>query len=735
MNDTNRHIFAADKVYIPGTRIIAYILIAVIHVTFYTMKSVSPSSLSRLHNCGGNGNGGINSAGSSSTGSNHNFGKNTPTKRPLLPITTPNHNSSNNNHRHHTNSVRLRSPKGSSPFLKRSNTLSWLQRIYRILPRHKASSPSSFVIYTALLSLLSYAAYITLQERIISAPVVSTTTMIDTNDNDTNHFSTSVIPTGTSTTITNIGGTTVASFDSTLHHVIPKSIYVPKSSNPIPVIYIGRSNWQSHISTNDNDEHDDDILLDALQRSAYTKVMTAFLYSSNNITHPMHLLYQQQYHDMSSLDRTKPFIFVVDWSALLRDCHILQRIVHHILQPTNYGTSEQYPTTLHNNVYMLLLDASASSQPVMCHDSVVLKQLIPNSYQNIRLAKRSIITNRRYNFTKQWIESGTLISNPIITTVNDRNTPNHILHWSGYGSQPFVQLLDIAVNDFTDRSLKRGWQRRRHRHHRYSEQAHNIHNRPIDVTHYWKSVTSKSPSFAKDEHQYYYNRLRQTVQLQINTTRQVMMKHLYSLSKSSKHIEQQQSQETDTSSRWVEFVGIDTQVEFVPSHSSSDGPDNKSNSNDPEAEETDESLAHSSVHVAVLASSKIVVVTQADEYEDHDTRLFEALASGAMVLCDTMMAPPLGLVHKTNIVFFDSPSKLDQYIQYYLNPKNDIQRQEIARHGVEYALGRHRSWHVLEALLFGKALTRTDKHPLMEYGPTIRTSSTKNERPLLISLK
>ena len=79
-----------------------------------------------------------------------------------------------------------------------------------------------------------------------------------------------------------------------------------------------------------------------------------------------------------------------------------------------------------------------------------------------------------------------------------------------------------------------------------------------------------------------------------------------------------------------------------------------------------------------------------------------------------MIAAPSGLVHCRNWIntFYTIPLV----------------------HGVEYALGRHRSWHVLEALLFGKALTRTDKYPLTDTGPKIRKSSVNNMNPVLIPL-
>lgn len=107
-----------------------------------------------------------------------------------------------------------------------------------------------------------------------------------------------------------------------------------------------------------------------------------------------------------------------------------------------------------------------------------------------------------------------------------------------------------------------------------------------------------------------------------------------------------------------------------------------------------------------LLSSKIVVVAQRDEWEDH-YRLMESLASGALVMTDPMLAAPAGLKNKTNVIVYDSPENLKQLIKYYL--KNDEKRRAIAKKGYQLALGRHRSWHRLEEILFGKPLTHVDK--------------------------
>ena len=56
-------------------------------------------------------------------------------------------------------------------------------------------------------------------------------------------------------------------------------------------------------------------------------------------------------------------------------------------------------------------------------------------------------------------------------------------------------------------------------------------------------------------------------------------------------------------------------------------------------------------YVQAMMSSKIVVVTQKDDWEDH-YRLMEALVCGPLVVANLMLVPPQGLMHGENIVFF-----------------------------------------------------------------------------------
>jgi spore maturation protein CgeB len=108
-------------------------------------------------------------------------------------------------------------------------------------------------------------------------------------------------------------------------------------------------------------------------------------------------------------------------------------------------------------------------------------------------------------------------------------------------------------------------------------------------------------------------------------------------------------------------------------------------------------------YVKALLSSKIVVIASHDEWEGH-WRLWESMASGAMVVSEAMVAPPFGLENGTNVVLYDSADSLRSLVVYYL--EHDKERRAIARKGQKLALGLHRSWHGLERVLFGLPLTR-----------------------------
>lgn len=111
----------------------------------------------------------------------------------------------------------------------------------------------------------------------------------------------------------------------------------------------------------------------------------------------------------------------------------------------------------------------------------------------------------------------------------------------------------------------------------------------------------------------------------------------------------------------------------------------------------------SSAYIEALLSTKIVMVTQRDRWEDH-YRLFEALTSGAMVMTDRMLSLPAGLQNGTSIVEFGSAIEMRSLLQYYI--QNRDERLKIAREGRHVAMMRHRTWHRMEEIIFGRALTR-----------------------------
>ena len=110
-------------------------------------------------------------------------------------------------------------------------------------------------------------------------------------------------------------------------------------------------------------------------------------------------------------------------------------------------------------------------------------------------------------------------------------------------------------------------------------------------------------------------------------------------------------------------------------------------------------LGAQSAYIEGLLESKIVVVTQRDRWEDH-YRLFEALVSGAMIMTDRMLSLPAGYQNGTSIVEFSSAESLVSLVRYYV--AHDDERQAIARRGRELAMSRHRSWHRMEELIFGR---------------------------------
>jgi hypothetical protein len=111
-------------------------------------------------------------------------------------------------------------------------------------------------------------------------------------------------------------------------------------------------------------------------------------------------------------------------------------------------------------------------------------------------------------------------------------------------------------------------------------------------------------------------------------------------------------------------------------------------------------------YIQMLLSSKIVVVTNRDQWEDH-YRLMEALSSGALVMTDQWVQLPLGLKDGTSIIEFTSAQDLEYLIMYYLRRKK--KRLKIAAEGRRVAMAYHRTWHRMEQIILGDIQTKCDE--------------------------
>lgn len=360
----------------------------------------------------------------------------------------------------------------------------------------------------------------------------------------------------------------------------------PSSTEPLQVVYIGGYRKIERKLEKGGDYfalvgH----MLASLQLSKYIRVVRSVLYDSVQMNTPVRFQELDETHHDAAL-------FVVDWVALQRDCHVLDRI----LQLSSYNTQ---------NHQLVLMDTSGSPSVRSCPTDAFM-------------VKKSLVQNRHWGV--EWVVPGQLQAEKV---------------W---------RLQDGVVEDFVDALRKVSGQT----------------NRTIPIVHYWSSATMDN-----DIPNLQYSFLRRSVSHQIKATHKRLAKSL--------QLEP-----------WLDQVGI--------------------------ISETRESYEERDVvkeTALTLSAAKIVVVAQNDEWEYVDDRLIEAMASGAMVMSDSMIAPLPELQNKTNIIFYDSLESLDRLISYYL--KNEGKRLAIAHRGQDFALGRHRAWHAYEQLFFGKPLSRTDK--------------------------
>ena len=90
-------------------------------------------------------------------------------------------------------------------------------------------------------------------------------------------------------------------------------------------------------------------------------------------------------------------------------------------------------------------------------------------------------------------------------------------------------------------------------------------------------------------------------------------------------------------------------------------------------------------YVQALVRSRIVVTCSPDDWEG-DSRLGEALASGALVLSDARIDPPAGLQHGRHLLFYSSPQHMLRLAAWALSRPE--RAAAIARKGAAYAASR-----------------------------------------------
>jgi Glycosyl transferases group 1 len=406
----------------------------------------------------------------------------------------------------------------------------------------------------------------------------------------------------------------------------------PSKSRPLRVSFWGRTTRRLSIaSENDSDVDTSEDLGEyyrGLQLSRYIQICSQRIWGreQREIMQPP-AVEELVVEELVVDELCEPQVLLIDWSALDRECHVLQ--------------------DLPDNIPIVLLDGSASTHVVECPDqSAWWGQMADHpGGRPIHVAKRSVVANRLWSFDQQTLHHGNLIDVPASSSSSSMTAVHHM---SGLIPQVVADLL--------------------------AEHFVKIDGRPLDVLHYWNSVTAPDDVVAQQ-----YSAWRAAVSQQLRNTKGWLEKKKHKVG------------------TWLDRFGLlnDEEDQDVEEENQEEDP----------GKPTRQQLLHGMV--STLTTAKIIVVAQSDEYEDHDNRLMEALASGALVMVDSMLAPVAGLQNNTNIIFYDSLESLDRLIRYYL-VEHPSTRHAIAKRGREYALNYHRCWHVMESLLFGRALSGDD---------------------------
>jgi hypothetical protein len=271
----------------------------------------------------------------------------------------------------------------------------------------------------------------------------------------------------------------------------------------------------------------------------------------------------------------------------------------------------------------------------------------------VHYSQRSIVAHRYWSEASQWISPGyrlDLFSNsePAVAvafpSIGITTTGLHRHRHMNYPVRSdIVKTFETRIERLHGREFS------------FLGPIERLWNRPIDIAHFW-------PVEEMDKDDSFYPRLRWTISDRMND---------YCASRG------RDEDTLDPVSCFIDTVGLRRE---------------------------DGRRGTDSSYVDTMLSSKIVVVSQRDDWEDH-YRLMEAMVSGAMIMTDAMLTLPDGYENGVSLIEFNSVDDLLSKIDYYLDPKHASQRLAIAKEGRKLALERHRSWHRMEELIFGQILT------------------------------
>jgi hypothetical protein len=359
-------------------------------------------------------------------------------------------------------------------------------------------------------------------------------------------------------------------------------------------------------------------------------------------------------HQSSSTSSNDVVVTMVDWAALERDCHVLWRILAHPecqLDEEEAGGSaqqQQQQLFLKKRRHLLVYwDSSNSPHPKVC--GTLLRAMLPSSFfdsiDGSYYVQLSTVQGRQWDADRDYINPGQRPSHDNQRQIHSKDIVGWHQSWYPLREAFVRKLVNATTASGKDERVLRSLPFRKHR---------------------WRQVSVlHDPTNHGVPYSAFQDRVNGAV---LDIARQRNLTH-----------------------QFVEVVKW--------------GRTTKTNA-DASIRNDGQLVVHPREYVNTLLTSQIVVIASHDEWEG-DWRLWEIMASGAMVLAEAMVSPPPGLENGTNVITFDSISSLDRLLLHYL--RNDDERRRIAQRGQQLALGQHRSWHDLERVMFGRPLSHAPR--------------------------